>query len=145
MTMNVLFAFAAAGAGVAAAFQGAANAGLSARAGLGAALVVNTSIVLIGTLVFFVASGSRATFFPAGTPWSLYIGGLCGFAIILVAAFVFPRIGAGPAVALMVLGQGAAALAIDHFGLMGLPREPMSLSRVGGFAFIVVGVALLRP
>jgi transporter family-2 protein len=64
--------------------------------------------------------------------------------IILASAFVFPRIGAGPAVALMVLGQGAAALAIDHFGLMGLAREPVSLSRIGGFALIMIGITLLR-
>lgn len=142
--MNILFTLAAAGAGVAASFQAAANAGLSGRAGLGAALIVNTSVVLLCTFVFFFASGSPATFFPAGTPWPLYIGGLCGFTIILVAAFVFPKIGAGPAVALMVLGQGGAALAIDHFGFMGISREPVSLSRIGGFALIIAGVALLR-
>jgi hypothetical protein len=44
MPMKLLFALAAASAGVAAAFQAAANAGLSARAG--AALVVNPSVVL---------------------------------------------------------------------------------------------------
>src|SRR5205823_14115082 len=107
--------------------------------GLAAALVVNTAVVLAGTLVFFFVSGARPLFFPAGTPWSLYIGGACGFAIILAGAFAFPKIGAGPAIALMVLGQGAAALAIDHFCLLGMVREPVSLTRIGGFALIVGG------
>lgn len=142
--MKVLFALAAVGAGVATAMQAAANGGLAARTGLGAALVLNTCIVLAGTLAFFVASGSRGTFFPAGTPWFYYVGGFCGFAVILAAAFVLPRIGAGAAVALMVLGQGIAALAIDHFGMMGVSREPVSLTRLGGFALLVAGVALLR-
>lgn len=142
--MMFLFALAAVAAGAAAAFQAAANAGLAARAGLGPALVLNASVVLAGTLAFFLASGARATFFPAGTPASLYVGGLCGFVIILAAAFVLPRIGAGTAVALMVLGQGAAALAIDHFGLLGLASTPISWARVGGFALIVAGVVLLR-
>jgi transporter family-2 protein len=144
MTTNLIFVLAAAGAGVATAIQGAANAGLSAQAGLGAALVINASVVLIGSLVFFFAGGSPAIFFPDGTPWSLYTGGLCGFAIILAAAVVFPKIGAGPAVALMVLGQGIAALAIDHFGVMGLPRAPLTLARIAGFALILAGVVLLR-
>ena len=144
MTMNLIFALAAAGAGVATAFQGAANAGLSAQASLGAALVLNASVVVIGSVIFFFASGSPAIFFPDGTPWSLYTGGLCGLAIILTAAVVFPRIGAGHATALMVLGQGVAALAIDHFGVMGLPRVPLTLSRIGGFALIIAGVALMR-
>jgi transporter family-2 protein len=142
--MKLLFALAAVGAGIATALQAAANGGLAARAGLGAALVLNTCIVLIGALGFFVASGARGTFFPADTPWFYYVGGFCGFAVILAAAFVLPRIGAGPAVALMVLGQGIAALAIDHFGMLGVPREPVSLARFAGFALIVVGVALLR-
>jgi len=144
MSLKLLFAFAAIGAGAAVAFQSATNAGLAARTGLAAALIINTIVVLLGALVFFFASGARGTFFPAGTPWSLYTGGLCGFAIILAAAFVFPRIGVGPAVALIVLGQGAAALAIDHFGILGLARQPISLSRIAGFALILVGVALLR-
>jgi bacterial/archaeal transporter family-2 protein len=144
MTMKLIFALVAVGAGAAVAVQSAANAGLAARTGLGVALIINTIIVLLGTLVFFFASGSRGAFFPTGTPWSLYVGGLCGFGIILAAAFVFPRIGAGPAVALIVLGQGAAALAIDHFGVMGLARQPISLSRIGGFVLILVGVVLLR-
>lgn len=142
--MKLLFALAAIGAGVATALQAAANGGLGARAGLGAALVLNTCIVLIGALVFFFASGSRATFFPPDTPWFYFVGGFCGFAVILTAAFVLPRIGAGTAVSLMVLGQALAALAIDHFGLMGVPREPVSMARLGGFTLIVVGVAVLR-
>ncbi len=90
------------------------------------------------------ARGPHANFHPAGTPWSLYIGGICGFVIILSLAFVFPKIGAALAVALVVLGQSAAALAIDHYGLMGMPRDPVSLSRIAGLALVVGGVALLR-
>jgi len=59
-------------------------------------------------------------------------------------AFVLPKIGAGAVIALMVFGQGAAALVIDHFGLLGIPREPITLPRIAGFALIIVGVALLR-
>src|SRR5690242_19173857 len=131
--MNLFFALAVAVAGAAVSFQSAANAGLSARAGLGPALIINTSIVLVCTIAFFFASGSSATFLPPNTPWPLYIGGFCGFSIILAAAFVVPRIGAGRAAALMVLGQGAAALVLDHFGLLGLSRQPVSLSRIAGF------------
>jgi len=144
MTMKILYALAAMGAGVAASFQGAANSGLAARTGLGAALVINTTLVLVGSLVFYFATGSPAIFFPAGTPWFLYIGGLCGFVFILANAFVFPKIGAASAVALLVLGQGAAALALDQFGLMGLARQPISFSRLAGLALIVVGVVLMR-
>src|SRR5689334_21172300 len=142
--MNLLLALAVTFAGAAVSFRSAANASLSARIGLGASLIINTVIVLLCTFVFYFATRSAAaTFFPACTPWTLYIVGFCGFSNILAAAYVFPRIGAGPAIALMVLGQGAAALAIDHFGLMGLSRAPVSLSRISGFMLIIAGVALV--
>jgi transporter family-2 protein len=142
--MKLVCFLAAVGAGVAACLQSGANAGLSARASLGAALVVNTIVVLIGCVIFFFATGSPVVFFPPAAPWFVYIGGVCGFLFILANAFVFPRIGAGPAIALLVLGQGAAALAIDHFGLMGLARHPISLSRLAGIILIVGGVVLIR-
>jgi transporter family-2 protein len=44
----------------------------------------------------------------------------------------------------MVLGQTAAALAIDHFGLLGLPRDPLTLSRVAGLALVAACVAVAR-
>src|SRR4029453_16600774 len=82
MTIKLLLALAAVAAGVAATVQGAANAALSPRAGRGAAPLLNTGIVLVGALVFFLVSGARATFFPADTPWSLYVGGLRGVRVL---------------------------------------------------------------
>lgn len=112
--------------------------------GWGAALVVNTSIVLLASLILYFARGPHGSFFPSGTPWSLYVGGICGFIIISSLAFVFPKIGAAVAIALVVLGQGVAALVIDHFGLMGMPKEPVTLARIGGLVLVGAGVALLR-
>jgi transporter family-2 protein len=144
MTTKVSFALLALLAGVAGTLQASANAGLAQRVGLGAALVVNTVIVLAGSLAFFVARGPHADLFPAGTPWTLYVGGVCGFVIILCLAFVFPKIGAAWAIALVVLGQAAAALVIDHYGLVGMPADPITATRVAGMALVAAGVALLK-
>ena len=133
-----------AAAGAATVIQSAANAGLATRIGLPAALVVNTSIVLAAALVYYFARGSSGTFFPPETPWSYYVGGLCGFAVILSLALAFPRIGAGVAIALVVLGQGAAALAIDHFGLLGMPTEPVTVARIAGLVLVGGGIVLIR-
>ena len=43
-----------------------------------------------------------------------------------------------------VLGQGPAALLIDHFGLFGVPRQPAALPQIAGFGLIIIGIALLR-
>jgi len=132
-------------AGVAAASQGAANGALTARAGLGAALVFNTAVVTVGSLlILFFTGGTRQLGTLTGAPWSHYLGGLCGLIIVAATAVAIPRLGAAVVLALMVLGQGAAALAIDHLGLFGMSRAPLSVSRVAGAVLLVAGVALLR-
>jgi len=141
---KILFLLIATVAGIAASFQATANAALASRIGLAAALVVNTCIVLVGTLLFYAAAGAQKGFFPAGTPWAFYSGGICGFLIILSLAFVYPRIGAAAAISLMVLGQGAAALAIDHFGLLGMPQISMTIPRIIGLLLLGAGVVLIR-
>lgn len=142
--MKVFLAALAIAAGVAAAMQAATNAGLSKSAGLGPALVVNTVSVLIGAIGLWAATGAKATFFPAGAAWTLYLGGLFGFVIIASLAFVFPKIGAAYSVALMVGGQCAAALVIDHFGLMGMPRDPLTIQHVIGVSLVAAGAVVTR-
>ena len=144
MTTKIVFAALAIAAGVAAAMQAATNAGLAKSAGLGPALVVNTVIVLIGAVGLWAALGANGTFFPAGASWTLYLGGLFGFVIIASLAFVFPKIGAAYAVTLMIAGQCVAALVIDHFGLMGMPRDPVTVQRVIGVALVAAGVVVAR-
>jgi transporter family-2 protein len=142
--MKLVFPLVAAAAGLAAALQASANSSLSRHTGIGAALVVNTAIVLAGALALWVYDGAPRTFFPAAAPWSLYLGGLFGFVIIAAGAFVFPKIGAAHAVAFMVAGQCLAALAIDHFGLLGMPRDPLTMKRVLGLALVAAGIGVLK-
>jgi transporter family-2 protein len=144
MTTRILFAALAVAAGVAATMQAATNAGLSKVTGLGPALVVNTLIVLIGATGLWAALGAKTTFFPAGAPWTLYLGGAFGFAIIASLAFVFPKIGAAYAVALVVAGQCVAALVVDHFGLIGMPQDPVTTQRLIGVVMVAAGAVVMR-
>jgi transporter family-2 protein len=144
MTMKIVFAALAIAAGVAATLQAATNASLAKSAGLGPALVVNTVIVLIATIGLWAAMGAKTTSFPAGASWTVYLGGLFGFVIIASLAFVFPKIGAAYAVALMVGGQCVAALMVDHFGLIGMPRDPLTIQRVIGVALVAAGAVVMR-
>jgi transporter family-2 protein len=62
----------------------------------------------------------------------------------VVVAYVFPKIGAAWAIALVVLGQSSAAFAIDHYGWLGMPKDPTTVSRIAGLVFVALGVGLLR-
>jgi transporter family-2 protein len=143
MTSILLYALAAL-AGVAAACQGSANGALALRAGVGATLLLNTLVVGVGSLAIFLATGPRSLATLGGAPFSHYIGGLCGLVIIAGMSLVVPRIGNATALALVVLGQGAMGLVIDHFGLLGMRTIPLTASRCAGALLLVAGVVLLR-
>jgi bacterial/archaeal transporter family-2 protein len=144
MTMKPMFALLALAAGVAVVLQGATNQNLLKSIGIGPALVINTLVVLLGVTGLWLGTGATITFFPEGASWTLYIGGFFGFIVIAAAVLVFPRLGAAFAIALMVCGQCLAAMIIDHYGLMGIEKSPVTLQRVIGLALVAVGVVVFR-
>ena len=144
MTLKVLFVPLALVAGVAVAMQAASNSGLRSLTGLGPALLINTAVVLIATIALWLGLGAKTTFFPAGASWTLYIGGVCGFVILTALAIAFPNLGAAWGISIMVLGQCAAALVIDHYGLLGMPQDAVTLRRALGVALVAAGVFVLR-
>lgn len=79
-----------------------------------------------------------------GLPWYAWLGGLYGAVFAAVAAFGAPRIGVAALLMAMIAGQLLAALLLDHFGALGLDRQPISLARAGGLALVIAGVVLVR-
>ena len=77
-------------------------------------------------------------------PWYAWTGGLYGAAYVLAMIVCAPLLGLAPAVTLLIAGQVAAAVVIDHFGLFGLPREPVTLWKLAGVAMVFVGMLVAR-
>jgi transporter family-2 protein len=142
--MQLVPVFLAILAGIAATVQASLNSGLARSTGLAPALIVNTVVVLAGTICFWWLTDGRPVFHAPGVHWVYYLGGLGGFIVIGSLAFGFPRLGAGWTIALMVFGQTIAALTIDHFGCFGMAPIEISLKRVLGLLIVVVGVAVFR-
>ena len=72
------------------------------------------------------------------------IGGVLGAFVVLSALMAAPRLGAATTIALFIAGQLTASLAIDHFGLLGVPERPLDLTRIAGVVCLAAGVALIR-
>lgn len=144
MLLKLVLMLLALSAGCAVVLQGTVNQGLLKSAGIGPTLIVNTLLVLTGSLGMWLVTGANTNFFPPGAQWTFYLGGLFGFIVVATVMFVFPRLGAAYAIALMVCGQCLAALVIDHFGLLGMPVSPLTLQRVLGAALVAGGVVVFR-
>lgn len=77
-------------------------------------------------------------------PWYAWIGGLYGAIFVVAAAWAVPKLGVATTITLMVAGQLMISLALDHFGAMGVPQSPISLTRLAGVALVIGGVVLVR-
>ena len=103
---------------------------------------------LIGTIALGVAVlGTEGKLFAPGlkqVPWYAWIGGFYGAFFVAVAAFGAPRVGMGVLLTTAVAGQLAAALVLDHFGLLGLARHPVNVTRALGLVLVLVGAVLVR-
>lgn len=77
-------------------------------------------------------------------PWWAWSGGLFGAIFIGLAIVLVPQLGAATFIALVVTGQMLASAGFDHFGLLGLDRQPLDATRLLGIALLVGGVVLIR-
>ena len=77
-------------------------------------------------------------------PWYAWLGGAYGACFVVAAAWGVPRLGVAMTITLMVAGQLALSLILDHFGVMGVPQQPISLTRIAGVALVIGGVLLVR-
>ncbi|WP_396595313.1 DMT family transporter [Brevundimonas sp. R86498] len=79
-----------------------------------------------------------------GLPAYAWVGGLYGAVFVVAAAWAVPRLGVATTITLMVAGQLMLSLVLDHFGALGVPRNPVSLTRLAGVALVIGGVLLVR-
>ena len=143
---NLLILFAvAAGAGVAA--QAVINGRL--RFILGAPVWAATAQFVVGLVMLVLFATLSRQSLPAAAdvaraPWWMWTGGFFGAFFILMAVVTTPVLGAALMLASSIVGQLAAALVIDHYGLFGATVIHVSPTRLIGVVFLAVGVMLIR-
>ena len=103
---------------------------------------------LTGTLILLIYAFSiRSSFNPAlikETQWYHWVGGLIGAIYVTGIIVLIPRLGAGLAFALIVSGQLLMSVLMDHYGLLGVPVNPVNPSKLIGFCLLILGVFLIR-
>jgi transporter family-2 protein len=102
----------------------------------------------IGTVALAVvaalAKGGFGTIGEARTlPWYYLSGGVLGAAYVTTVLVTVRELGAGPVVAATIAGQLTASVVLDQFGLLGLPKDPVTVGKVVGILLLAAGVYLV--
>ena len=144
---NILLMLVALLAGSSFVFQQAVNSNLRIEIGsawwagffsyLGGTLVMLVMVVLMREPLLSANLTSRST-------WWSWSGGLFGASYIAISILLLPRLGVFTVVALIVIGQLVTSLVFDHFGILNVPLQPVSITRIIGAVFLFVGAVLIR-
>ncbi|MEJ2731432.1 MAG: DMT family transporter [Deltaproteobacteria bacterium] len=130
-------------AGMCNGFQAPVNAALGRFVGVVESSCISFTVGALSLLVVVLVAGQGSILRIGNAPPNLWIGGLLGAFFVTTALFVVPKIGAAVMIASVITGQMTAALIIDHIGLLGIPKNPIDMYRIGGLACLAVGIKLL--
>jgi bacterial/archaeal transporter family-2 protein len=139
----ILFAFTA---GLAIPVQFSINAQL--KTFVGTPLLASTISFLVGLLALMIGTivnGSWSLGKNLTTaPWWIWTGGLLGAFYVFASIVLLPRIGAATTVACILAGQVVASIIIDHFGLLQVTVNHVTVPRLIGALLIIIGVILVQ-
>lgn len=72
----------------------------------------------------------------------LLTAGALGACLVFAIAWLIPQVGAGPVMIALLAGQVIGGLVMSHFGLLGSPVAPITLTKMIGVAAMVAGASL---
>ena len=133
------------GAGCLVGMQAPINARLGKSVG---SIQAATFSFLVGTVALlavasFVNGGLGELANVGRAPWWALVGGLLGAVYVTVALVAVRTLGASGLTAVVITGQLAISVVIDRFGLFGLARQHIDVSRIVGLVLLVAGVVLV--
>ncbi|HIW13183.1 MAG TPA: DMT family transporter [Candidatus Salinicoccus stercoripullorum] len=76
-------------------------------------------------------------------PWH-FIGGALGALYVTTNIVLMPHLGATLTLMTVIFGQMLMGLLIDHFGLLGIHKNPIDTRRITGVIMILSGIVLLQ-
>ena len=77
-------------------------------------------------------------------PVHYYLGGVFVAFYVLSITWITPNIGLGNAIFIVLFGQLFAAAIIDHFGLLSVPKAPITTARIVGIGLLFIGIYLAK-
>ena len=145
--MDTIWILLASAAGACIALQAAANGSLRTNLDdprYAAFFSICGTILTAGLVMLMLRPSPPSAVAMRAAPWWNWIGGPLGALIVLAGAALAPKLGAAAFIAAVVAGQLICSLVLDHFGLMNLPQQGLSVGRIIGAAMVFGGVLLVK-
>jgi transporter family-2 protein len=130
-------------AGMLVAMQPPINSKLGNAAGTFAAATISFMVGTLALVVVAAFAGGTHLDGLRGVPWWYFAGGLIGAVFVASSLVTVRELGAGGVVAATIAGQLTGSVVIDHFGLIGIDKQPMTIAKVVGIVLLAVGVFLI--
>ncbi|MCL1832950.1 MAG: DMT family transporter [Leptospirales bacterium] len=127
------------------------QAGINSNLSLFTGSNISAAIIsfIVGTIAIIAFALIARTPFPkpdafTGAPWWVWIGGAFGAFYVVASMILVHRVGAVSMIAFIIAGQMIASIIIDHYGLAGYPINPISIYKIVGIIFIIIGVVFIK-
>ena len=131
--------------GVCVALEGSLNALLGKHVGVLRATIAPFAVGLVTILIVVAVAnpgkgGTAQEWLSA--PWYTYLGGVAAAVFVGSIIYVSPKVGLAAAFSAVLVGQFAASLLVDAAGFVTGERLPITLWRLVGLGFVIVGMRL---
>ncbi|HWQ58525.1 MAG TPA: DMT family transporter [Clostridia bacterium] len=104
-----------------------------------------TAIIHLAGLIFILPLCllQKGKLFHRGVPFYLYLGGALGVPLTICNNVAFARISVSSMLALGLFAQSVAGIAMDKYGLMGMPKRAFGAKKLFGLALTLAGIAVM--
>lgn len=127
------------------ALQAPINSGLGRAIGTWQAAFLSFAIGTVAlALIAALASGGMSTIGGVRHVSAIYLtGGLLGAAYITSVLVTVRTLGLGGVTAAKLAGQLAISVVVDHFGLLGVAKQPITAAKLAGVMLLAAGTYLV--
>ena len=145
--MKILYILLALAAGIMMPVQAGINALLGAQ--IKSPIMAAAVSFTVGTAFLILLCIMLRIPVPAVSVWGklplwMWTGGLLGAFFVTTTIILAPKLGAVTLLASLITAQMTASIILDHYGLIGYPVQPVSMGRILGVIFLILGVVLVQ-
>lgn len=129
--------------GVAIVIQNIVSGEMAAKtASIASVFIIQVSGAVISGTILLLMKGNPLKGWHT-IPWYMFFVGISGVIVILSMVYAIPRIGTAGAVSGQLIAMLTCSALIDHFGVFGVERIPLTPMKILGMLTLVVGLYLV--